>query len=362
VTSNIENNKLENNNFGYFGHQKEIEKNKNSKILSLSIGDKNEKCKSKQKYKKNLLLIKTLQIPEVTEEKKLIMKLESLKTLNVNNKNRNKTKQATSRHHSSSSSGSESSSLSQSNSKSQKSSSNKNHLKTSSTKKLEDPQLKKNSSKLNNINIFSNFTCCCKNSNVSSQNNNNNININNNIYNSNNLPERGSQINNNDNNNIINNNNNKNNLGDNLDLNSNKFVFLVIDDNFYIRKSITNLINTTLKSLKKTLNFSADFEIIEGNDGIDALKYVIDAKIGSRIKAIFIDENMEYLNGSETVKLIRSFQSVNKINKFHIASVTAFEDPVTRQNVMNAGVNEIFPKPLSKSHLVDFFQRYKILV
>jgi len=175
----------------------------------------------------------------------------------------------------------------------------------------------KKCSKVNNINIYSNVTCCL---------------------------------------------NNKKEKSEEFDLNSNKNVILVIEDNLHIRKSIANLINTTIVNLRKTHKFTNEFEIIEGGDGIDALKYVIDAKIGSRIKAIFIDENMEYLNGSEAVKHIRKFQNMNKINKFFIASVTSFEDNITKQNILNAGVNEIYQKPLNKSNLEEFFQKFQLFI
>ena len=48
--------------------------------------------------------------------------------------------------------------------------------------------------------------------------------------------------------------------------------------------------------------------------------------IGKKIKCIFIDENMDYLNGSETIKIIRKLQNMNKINSYNIVSITALED------------------------------------
>lgn len=141
---------------------------------------------------------------------------------------------------------------------------------------------------------------------------------------------------------------------------SDSIVFLVIDDNLYIRNSVKNILKITLKNLKKKNLISKEAEIFEGGDGIEALKFIIDPNIGSRIKGIFIDENMEYLNGSETIKIIRRFQDLNKIHKFNIATVTAFEDVDTRATILEAGVDEIYPKPLSKSHLEEFFNKFPI--
>lgn len=140
----------------------------------------------------------------------------------------------------------------------------------------------------------------------------------------------------------------------------NCFVFLVIDDNLHLRNSIRNLLKLTLKNMKLKQKIDKEFEIIEGCDGIDALKYVIDSNINSRIKGIFIDENMEYMNGSEAIKIIKNFQNVNKINTFNIVTVTAFEDPVTRSNIKKAGVDYILQKPLNKHNLEEYFKRFPI--
>jgi len=140
----------------------------------------------------------------------------------------------------------------------------------------------------------------------------------------------------------------------------NSFVFLVIDDNLHLRNSIKNVLKITLKNLKLKHKIEKEFEILEGCDGIDALKFVIDSNINSRIKGIFIDENMEYMNGSEAIKIIRNFQNVNKINSFNIVTVTAFEDQVTRNNILKAGVDELLQKPLSKHHLEEYFKRFPI--
>jgi len=112
---------------------------------------------------------------------------------------------------------------------------------------------------------------------------------------------------------------------------------------------------------RKTNQKKIEFEILEGIYGIDALKYVIDPKFSSRIKGIFIDENMEYLNGSEAIKIIKRLQNLNKISKlFKIATVTAFEDAVTKSNILDAGVDEIYQKPIEKRHIEDFFKKFPI--
>ena len=69
---------------------------------------------------------------------------------------------------------------------------------------------------------------------------------------------------------------------------------------------------------------------------------------------------MEYMNGSEAIRIIRKLQTLNKIHKFNIATFTAFEDNITKNNILQAGVDEIYSKPLRKENIIDYFGRYPI--
>ena len=93
-----------------------------------------------------------------------------------------------------------------------------------------------------------------------------------------------------------------------------------------------------------------DIEIIELSDGIELLNTVINDK-SHRIKCIFTDENMEYMNGSEAVRIIRKLEQFRKIRSYEIVSITAFDDDETRKNILNSGVNSIITKPCSKSSI-----------
>ena len=73
--------------------------------------------------------------------------------------------------------------------------------------------------------------------------------------------------------------------------------------------------------ISKNIN---DCSIIEASDGIELLNIVMRDK-NNKINCIFIDEKMEYLNGSETVQIIRKLQNLNKFNSYSIVSITALE-------------------------------------
>ena len=102
-----------------------------------------------------------------------------------------------------------------------------------------------------------------------------------------------------------------------------------------------------------------DYLIIEGSDGIDLINIVKNDK-GNKIKCILLDENMEYLNGSETVKILRKLEEKNVINKYNYVSVTAFDDQETKNNIIKSGINSILSKPCTKSSLINVVKKLNI--
>ena len=77
---------------------------------------------------------------------------------------------------------------------------------------------------------------------------------------------------------------------------------LIVDDNKFLRDALKSQIQIILTE-KKLFNI---FELIEGYDGVDILyQIILDRSQNNLIKCVITDENMEYFNGSEAVKLIR---------------------------------------------------------
>jgi len=154
--------------------------------------------------------------------------------------------------------------------------------------------------------------------------------------------------------NLMNNTGRSNLMKDLINVNENCSYFLVVDDLEFVRKNTSNLLRSVFSDINKS-----DYKIIECSDGIELLNYVMNDK-ENRIKCIFIDENMEYLNGSETVKIMRTLEEKSKINKYHIVSITAFDDHETKNCILKSGVNSIVVKPCSKSSIVDTLKRIGI--
>ena len=120
---------------------------------------------------------------------------------------------------------------------------------------------------------------------------------------------------------------------------------VVVDDHKIIRENTISLINGVLSVLE--IN---DIEILEAFDGIELLNILINDK-NHQIKYIFLDETMEYLNGSDTVRIIRKMEADNKIKNYFIVSITAFDDTETKNFLLKTGVNLIISKPCTKSDI-----------
>ena len=60
---------------------------------------------------------------------------------------------------------------------------------------------------------------------------------------------------------------------------------------------------------------------------------------------------MEFINGSEAVRILRKLENFKKIQKYPIISITAFDDPETRNRIKNSGVDSILSKPCTKNEI-----------
>lgn len=140
-------------------------------------------------------------------------------------------------------------------------------------------------------------------------------------------------------------------------VNRNLNYIVIVDDNRYARNAIR-------KSCEKILvekSLLPYFEFLEGNDGIDTLNFVINPQYSNYIKLIITDENMEFMHGSEAIKIIREFEGLNKIKKYKIFSATSYEDKLTEKHIMDAGADMLLNKPFTKEKLLSAIESYKIL-
>ena len=140
-------------------------------------------------------------------------------------------------------------------------------------------------------------------------------------------------------------------------LENDKSIIILIDDNKFIRESQKFL----LEKILLEFNLLNKFQIIEGGDGIDLLKYIIDIKYMKRIKLIITDENMEYMNGSQAIKFIREMENDRKILKTTIITSTCFENNISEEYILKSGADLVIKKPLSKNNLIKELFKYNVL-
>jgi len=132
---------------------------------------------------------------------------------------------------------------------------------------------------------------------------------------------------------------------------------MIIDDNKFINDSIKNLIDSIIRE------FHLDFKVIQGWDGVDLLKAVVeDQKHGNLIECVFTDENMEYMNGSNAIKILRDWEKRNKIKNLKLFSITGQEDIQSYKHILSSGADSVLGKPVSKRLLINYFKDMKLIL
>ncbi len=103
-----------------------------------------------------------------------------------------------------------------------------------------------------------------------------------------------------------------------------------------------------------------DNEIICCSDGMDILKYILDEKTFEKVCLIITDENMEILNGSEAIKIIRTIEERKNISRKFIISLTCHEDIGMINYIVKSGADRVLTKPLYKNKIKQIFDDIQI--
>lgn len=137
-----------------------------------------------------------------------------------------------------------------------------------------------------------------------------------------------------------------------------KYKILIIDDQTFIRDNIKNLTTYALKELE----LDDSYEIIEGKDGIDILKFIMeDQSQGNKIKIIITDQNMRYLDGSDALLYVKKFESSNKIKNLPIfICCTADDNDENEENLLKSGFNEVLSKDCNKKKFTYCLKKYLV--
>jgi len=93
-----------------------------------------------------------------------------------------------------------------------------------------------------------------------------------------------------------------------------------------------------------------DIDTLCVNDGIDIVKIFLNNEENNSIKLLITDENMNYLNGSEAIKIIRKIEKLKNLKRLNIISVSCNDEKNISNLIIEAG-DFILPNPLSKQSI-----------
>ena len=106
------------------------------------------------------------------------------------------------------------------------------------------------------------------------------------------------------------------------------------------------------------------YNIIKLSDGNQIINLLIEAQFNKpeKIKLIISDENMEFINGSEALRIIEKLQFNGKLtSKPLFVSLTAFDDIATKETILSSGFNDILIKPVSKVVINSLLKQYDLI-
>lgn len=109
---------------------------------------------------------------------------------------------------------------------------------------------------------------------------------------------------------------------------------LVVDDSPTMRRMMI----ASLRSL-------SDFEIVEANNGLEAIERLTLAPVD----LLFLDLNMPDIHGIEVIEFVRGQQAYQDLP---ICVVTTRGDSISRNQALNAGANVYLTKPFTPQDIV----------
>lgn len=110
---------------------------------------------------------------------------------------------------------------------------------------------------------------------------------------------------------------------------------LIVDDEFTSRRVLGKIIRGTSKH-----------EVIEAQDGSEALQIMIKSKPD----LVFLDMMMPFMNGIEVLKTMKSNAALSPIP---VVACTAVDDDSIVKKVIAFGVNDYLIKPIKREQVVN---------
>lgn len=138
----------------------------------------------------------------------------------------------------------------------------------------------------------------------------------------------------------------------NVPANPNKNIIVVVDDSNEMKKSVINILNSDSRF--------DNFEILPASDGTELVYLVTqDQYNGNRIKLVLSDEEMNFLNGSDAIKILKNMESNYRIKPIKYISLTSHESS-QYERLYQIGFDKIITKPLRKDNLKIIFETLQL--
>jgi len=101
-------------------------------------------------------------------------------------------------------------------------------------------------------------------------------------------------------------------------------------------------------------------KVVQCFDGVDLLSQVLnDQKNGNLIDFVICDENMDFINGTEAITLLRKLEKEKRIKIPYIVSSTTEE--FIHDKLSSLGVTKILSKPINKNSLINLMKELKLI-
>ena len=130
-------------------------------------------------------------------------------------------------------------------------------------------------------------------------------------------------------------------------INKRNIFVLLVDDEFIIRNAMKRLLTLELKEM--------DVVFVEANDGVELILAIYLASL-NQIKFDFVitDENMNYINGSHAIEIIKVITQSGKFEDIPIFMSTALGKGIIDANSLSSDkVKKVFSKPMDKNNIKE---------
>jgi len=99
---------------------------------------------------------------------------------------------------------------------------------------------------------------------------------------------------------------------------------------------------------------NTDYEVILANNGVEAFELFKEEKF----YCILMDLHMPVMNGLETTRQIRKYESKNGLEEIPIIAVTASHPAEDKDKCFSAGMNDFVQKPISEEALKNTIKNW----